>query len=150
MSVLKVVGSRDRKVLLSEGEHLVYRIRRLRCDTCSKLHHELPDVVVPYKRYSSEIIASVIDAPEDAPLNDTTIRRMHHWMDSQVHAFIASMMTVLKKYMGVDFVVPPHKLSPISRLKCLLCKEKNWLADLVRHLSNMNLWPQTRSVSLSG
>ncbi|WP_307545897.1 DUF6431 domain-containing protein [Paenibacillus sp. V4I5] len=29
-------------------------IRRLHCSQCLKIHHELPDCIVPYKRYESE------------------------------------------------------------------------------------------------
>lgn len=71
-------------------------------------------------------------------------------MDLQVHAFVASMMTALRKHMGVSIQLTKQDMAPLSRLKYLLGSGPEWMADLVRHLVNMNLWPQTRSVSLSG
>ena len=35
-------------------------IRRFKCTTCERLHNELPDCLVPYKHYNSEIIQDVI------------------------------------------------------------------------------------------
>ncbi|MGI6649770.1 MAG: DUF6431 domain-containing protein [Bacillota bacterium] len=41
------------------GNQNVLVIRRLRCRHCHRIHHELPDILVPYKRHSSESIESV-------------------------------------------------------------------------------------------
>lgn len=43
-------------------------ICRLKCSSCGRLHRELPDCLVPYKHYASEVISSVLDGmvtPED-------------------------------------------------------------------------------------
>ena len=37
-------------------------VRRLRCLDCKKISHELPDMVVPYKRHESDIIACELTA----------------------------------------------------------------------------------------
>lgn len=63
--VLKVIGSRNRKLLNSCGTRIVLVIRRLRCSSCKRIHHELPDCIVPYKRYSSESIEAILDDTED-------------------------------------------------------------------------------------
>ena len=45
-----------------------FLIRRLKCSSCGKLHRELPDCLVPYKHYASEVISGVLDGivtPED-------------------------------------------------------------------------------------
>lgn len=34
-------------------------IRRLRCESCGKLHRELPDNIIPYKHYERDIIEGV-------------------------------------------------------------------------------------------
>lgn len=39
-------------------------VRRLRCTQCRKIHHELPDCVVPYKRYESACVEQVVSGPE--------------------------------------------------------------------------------------
>lgn len=48
-------------IIDSGGTPLSMIIRRLRCGQCGKVHHELPDVVVPYKRHCAETIEKVIE-----------------------------------------------------------------------------------------
>ena len=38
-----------------------FLIRRLKCSNCGRLHRELPDCLVPYKHYASEVISGVLD-----------------------------------------------------------------------------------------
>ena len=45
--VLYVIGSRRRVWYQSSGARSIMMIRRLRCESCSKIHHELPDKLVP-------------------------------------------------------------------------------------------------------
>ena len=58
--VLSVRGRRERKIIDSGGEKVKLVIRRLRCERCKRIHHELPDCIVPYKRHCSETIEAVI------------------------------------------------------------------------------------------
>ncbi|WP_429472508.1 DUF6431 domain-containing protein [Neobacillus sp. B4I6] len=60
---MSVIGTRDRKSKERSGETRVYNIRRLRCDNCGSIHHELPDFLVPYKRYESNCIEMVLSNP---------------------------------------------------------------------------------------
>ncbi|MGM0883647.1 MAG: DUF6431 domain-containing protein [Bacillota bacterium] len=57
---LSVIGSRKRTLTSEEGEYHLLVVRRLRCAQCRKIHHELPDCVVPYKRYESTCVEQVI------------------------------------------------------------------------------------------
>lgn len=36
-------------------------VRRFRCDDCSKMHRELPELLLPYKHYEKEVIFGVIE-----------------------------------------------------------------------------------------
>lgn len=36
-------------------------IRRMRCESCERLHRELPVYIFPYKQYKAEIIQGVIE-----------------------------------------------------------------------------------------
>lgn len=58
---LKVIGSRNRSAINSKGEDLIIVIRRLKCACCKKNYHELPDILVPYKRYLSLCVEAIID-----------------------------------------------------------------------------------------
>ncbi|WP_256942504.1 DUF6431 domain-containing protein [Bacillus sp. OV166] len=44
---MSVIGTRNRKSRERSGESKVYNIRRLECDDCGRVHHELPDFLVP-------------------------------------------------------------------------------------------------------
>ncbi|MCD7866789.1 MAG: DUF6431 domain-containing protein [Clostridiales bacterium] len=87
---LKVIGSRGRKVLRRDGSsgHLI--IRRLRCGSCRHIHHELPDILVPYKRYDAETIENVVisfsdinksieKTSSDYPCEVSTAMRLRAW-----------------------------------------------------------------------
>ncbi len=55
-------------------------IPRYRCNHCNRLHSALPDFIVPYKHYTSEIIEVAIEASqedffEDYPCEGT----IKHW-----------------------------------------------------------------------
>lgn len=64
-------------------------IRRLRCEHCRSLHNELPDCLVPYKHYESEVVSGVIDGiiepkddmNEDYPCEET-IKRWKQWFQN--------------------------------------------------------------------
>jgi len=52
-----------------------FRIRRLKCKECGKLHRELPDILLPYKHYRSEIIEEALDGKEEAPGPEARMKR---------------------------------------------------------------------------
>ena len=62
-SSLRVIGSRSRVLKENDGSQKKLIIRRMRCDSCERIHHELPDILVPFKRYGSETIESVLTSP---------------------------------------------------------------------------------------
>ncbi|MGI6365621.1 MAG: DUF6431 domain-containing protein [Bacillota bacterium] len=78
---LKVVGSRERKYINGIGEKVVLVIRRLQCSHCTKVHHELPDILTPYKRYGSESIEAVVSGESELTVaaDESTITRWKHW-----------------------------------------------------------------------
>jgi len=77
---MKVAGSRKRKIKTGNETVRVLIIRRLRCKQCKKIHHELPDMVIPYKRYSAETIEQIIDGREVGIIcEESTIRRIRTW-----------------------------------------------------------------------
>ncbi|WP_372459238.1 DUF6431 domain-containing protein [Alkalihalobacillus deserti] len=48
---VKVIGSRKRVWYRCSGEKERLVIRRLQCKECTKIHHELLDLLIPYRRY---------------------------------------------------------------------------------------------------
>lgn len=57
---LFLIGSRKRKLILSNSEKISLVIKRHRCESCRKIHHELPLCCIPYKRYESKVIEDII------------------------------------------------------------------------------------------
>ena len=58
----------------------VLLLRRLRCRHCKKLHTELPDLLVPYKRYSRECIEDVLaQSRAGEPDDERTRSKIRRW-----------------------------------------------------------------------
>jgi len=124
---LKVNGRRERIVLISDGSKTIYLIERLKCEYCGKIHHVLPDFIVPYKRYSRQVIEKIIsDDTSELACEDSTIRRIRRWY--------FELETTLKQ----AFVACFAKVGQIPTAEPVL-------KEIVRTLVNSNLWPSTCS-----
>lgn len=86
---------RVKKVVKSKGGKKRYIwINRYICPVCGEIHRELPEDILPYKHYESEIIRGVIEGLidentygfEDYPSSMT----MHRWRNEEKNAFIFS------------------------------------------------------------
>lgn len=141
------MGSRNRKLFTSDTHFQIYRIRRLQCQICGKIHHELPDIFIPYKRFSASVMTLLIEDPNQSELEVSTTRRLLHWFNGHLDEFIASTLTTRHKVIKQVVVKPPDlTFSKLDRLKCLYDHHPRWLSHLVQTLANFNLWVQTRSV----
>ena len=71
---------RLRVMFNSTGERKELMIRRLYCAKCKRLHHELPDCIVPFKRHCAETIVKIINGDlKEVPCDDRTIIRILLW-----------------------------------------------------------------------
>ena len=62
------------------GEKLSLYIRRLKCPHCLRIHHELPDFLVPYKRFIAACIEIAIGKQYDRlSCENSTIYRWRIW-----------------------------------------------------------------------
>ncbi|WP_373219159.1 DUF6431 domain-containing protein [Ruminococcus sp. 5_1_39BFAA] len=52
-------GNKRRKVRAEDGATNIYSLKRYWCETCGKLHTEIPDFIEPYKHYNKETINKV-------------------------------------------------------------------------------------------
>ena len=150
---LKVIGSRKRKYINGIGEKVVLIIRRLQCSQCSRVHHELPDILVPYKRYGSESLEAVIyeDKELTVAADDSTISRWRQWFNDLLSYFANALMSITIRYC----LKPAEEesdlpQSPLLRIWRLVGDAPRWLARIVRPVVNANYWIQTRSALLSG
>lgn len=73
------------------GKICGFYIRRLFCMECHKYHRELPDCLIPYKHYSTEVVSGVLDDivsvqdedSEDYPC-EMTMRRWCLWLKKNI------------------------------------------------------------------
>ena len=78
-----MLRSRDSRVRWcrdSDGEKYRIRIRRLRCKICGKIHAELPDSLIPYRRYSYDTIKNSCTVMECSGAEAATIRAWKIWL----------------------------------------------------------------------
>jgi hypothetical protein len=133
IGVLKVIGTRRRGVINSIDEKEIFVIRRLRCQnqSCRKIHHELPDRIIPYKRHCAETVEKVINGNVgDVCCDFVTESRIRAWWET-FRLYFESVLTSLQVKYGTAFFV---NMTP---------------REMVRAVANTNLWVHTRSVSLS-
>ena len=87
-STLEYYGRVKRILKTKRGCINTIYIRRLRCSGCLSIHRELPEDVLPYKHYESEVIFGVIEGLitsdtlgfEDYP-SELTMRR---WITQKI------------------------------------------------------------------
>ena len=130
--LLRAIGSRHRKVINTAGDNETLIIRRLRCKDCQVIHHELPDMVIPYKRHCAETVENIVTGnTNDVCCDDNTIRRIRTWWVA-CRLYFESVIESLREKYGVVF-----SASPAPR-------------EIVRAVVNAHLWDHTRSAFLSG
>ena len=123
-------GWRSRKLITFIGSLLILLVQRVRCKGCGKIHHVLPDTIVPYKRYDAQTIEAIINGnPEEAlcELDEQEIYRIKTWW-AKMKRYILNKTTA---------VIGKCHDQINSKIK---------LAAIVRILANADLWPGTRSV----
>ena len=74
-SFLQVRDSKKR-TLITEAGVRIYKLRRLKCLQCGKIHSEIPDCIRPYKRYSKDLIEQAVQGnAANCPAEDSTLYR---------------------------------------------------------------------------
>ena len=130
-----------RRIRKKEGgqkENLM--IRRFHCEHCHSYHNELPDCLVPYKHYETEVISGVLDGvvsqddldSEDYP-SFTTMLRWLQWFTENLERIQGYLRTIgysLFK-LGEDFL-----FSQDSLLDAIRNKYQNWLEKILRLVYN--------------
>lgn len=144
-----------RKGRTGDGEVNVYSIRRLRCQSCQVIHHELPACLVPYKRYEADVIETAIDhggGMTHLPVDDSTLLRWRRWFKALSEQWMSFLLSVMRRE---NLSLPANGLSDRSRpvrqrIGQLVGDAGGWLSRIVRPLANHHYWLHTRSACLSG
>ena len=91
-------GRRWRTALLADGQKMSLHIRRLRCPCCQRIHHELPDFLVPYKRFIAVCIEKAIQKKANGICcENSTIYRWLKWFQALLGKFQISSLDLYKK-----------------------------------------------------
>lgn len=130
----------ERGMLLEGHERRVYRIRRLKCPECGKLHRELPDFLAPFKQYAVEIISGVLDGivtsgdedSSDYPCEET-MSRWHHWLAANQLRIDGYLKSV--GYCLLDFS-EELLISGMSLLAELRSSTQEWLETILHFIYN--------------
>jgi len=143
----------DRHYRDEEGEKVWFRIRRLRCKECGKLHRELPDILLPYKHYRCEIIEETADGKEEAPGPEArTLQRWREWF-AWVRILLGCVLTAIRieKEGLLGLLDTPEP--PLERRRG---HGGGWLADSIRSSINAgypaytpSLWRNAEAVVIS-
>jgi len=129
-----------------DGEKIALLIRRLQCKSprCKKIHHELPDKAVPYKRYEAKAVETIIEAEDfkktDCPCEQSTSIRIKTWY-SRLREYYESTLQ------AVEEMNPQSKEMIKKSRKAITERVSGWLCMLVRMVVNSGRWIQTRSAS---
>ena len=104
----------------------ILMVRRVRCKSCGKTHHVLPDTIVPYKHYNVDAVEKIIRGKADETFcNESEINRIKSWWFRMKLYVLEKVETAAK--------IAEAKLSPDSKL-----------VIITRTLANAHLWPSTR------
>jgi hypothetical protein len=140
-------GWRERVfIYISLGIKRILIIRRFRCLSCKRIHHELPCILVPYKRHILPHIERLLDGGrygEDAScmFPKSTAKHLFSWL----YRFRSLFLTIIKSRQELD---PLDDDCPIETLGALQSR-RDWLKWLVFNLTNFREhWPRKYSYAI--
>jgi hypothetical protein len=123
---LFVIGTRERKYNEDDGTKVILIIRRLRCKSCRVIHHELPDILIPYKRHCAATVEKIVNGDKNVCCDDGVITRIKKWWASCELYFEGVLTSLREKYGDVFSQYPAPR-------------------EIVRAVVNANLWVHTHS-----
>ncbi len=138
-----MIGSRKRGCIKDTGEHMVLMIRRLRCEPCNRVHHELPDILVPYKRHCSRSIEAVVSGGKGLSVaaDESTINRWKQWFKDLANHFLGVLISIkIRLGKGAAGAGSGLPRSPLRRIRQHVGDAPGWLARVVRPVVNANCW----------
>lgn len=127
---------------LEGGEERFLRVERQKCTNggCQKIHTVLPDCLIPYKHYASEVISGVLDdviTSEDTDTEDypceTTMYRWKHWLMVNYLRIEGYLKSIGHRVLGLEKGL---LVSSVSLLERLRLSNIYWLEAIIRMIYN--------------
>jgi len=147
---LQPYDRRDRKYKDEQGDWKILVIRRLRCRNpqCRRIHAELPDILVPYKRYGVCSIQARTDRNcPGCTAEESTRWRWKTWYRQLRNHFLGVAQSIWRHQAEVTRTL---LASPTSN-PTFFWNEAAWsLAELVRMTVNSGNWLTTRTALVAG
>ena len=109
---------------------MVYNLRRLRCQEKSggKLHTELPDVLIQYKRYTRETFEVVAGVrTPDIPTDERTHRKMRAWT-----RYFRQYFNMVHMWIATRLRLPPRLFYDQGDMVTLIVRGGHWPPAPVR------------------
>lgn len=139
-SIMKYRDSRPRIMRQHGGVTHHVMVERYYCRKCHHLHTILPDFLVPYKHYSSEVIQDVLDevvdeeTPEDADgPSPLTMKEWKLWFKKNFLRMEALAKTAILNILGLEEEIPE---AGGSLLRYYREHNDRWLAVILRYVYN--------------
>jgi len=147
---LAAYDRRKRQYQDENGDRHPLSIRRLRCQNpdCRRLHVELPDFLLPYKRYAVKVMAAVLAGTASvAPLEESTRWRWRNWYRRLIGYFQGVIASIWRQTQETarTLLASPNKTVPVR-----LDSGAPGLSELVRLTVNSGNWVTTRSAVVAG
>ncbi|WP_408634024.1 DUF6431 domain-containing protein [Peptoclostridium acidaminophilum] len=137
---LSVRDTRKRHVIGQDGSRRTYRLRRLKCTACGKLHIELPKCMLPFKHYEASAIETAIDqSRSDCPADDSTINRWKRAFNAVLPQIEGALRACWTSHESRHFPL----LNRISLLHYIRLEGPGWLAFVHYLLSKTGIWLHT-------
>lgn len=138
-----------------------YSIRIMICvnKACpSTYHRELPDIIVPYKRFDAESIEEAVTQSNReimVAVDQSTIYRWRKWFEKNAVYMMMALLSIsaaMENHAELSsLVIEKQKANtPVERIKTIVERETKWLNETVRVLVNSSKWIFNRSAFLSG
>ena len=138
---MTVKDTRIRLLRNEKGTKDTYRLRRLRCNDCSKIHMELPDLMHPYKQYASSVIEAALDETRnDCPADDSTIHRWKAEYRKLRQALEGALISLWIQFHKRQYPL----LDKNSLLDKIAGDGPGWLTRVTKVLVNAGLSPHTQ------
>jgi hypothetical protein len=142
------------------GEKKRYKIKVLKCSNpnCPKTYHrELPDFIIPYRRFEAEAIEESISQNNTditVAADQSTIYRWRQWFKRSAIYIIMALLSVQaaikNKIISSSLKTQKKPLKKlIEIIKKIVKRKYGWLKECSRILVNSSKWVFNRSAFLS-
>lgn len=127
---------------LEGGERKCIYMERLQCtnEGCRRLHNALPDCLIPYKHYASEVISGVLDDiinPDDTEAEDypceATMLRWKHWLMANRLRIDGYLRSIGYRLLGLGEELLSSKVSLLEKTRAA---NSCWLEAILRMIYN--------------